>query len=221
MKYFSQFPSITTTDYKGNSINVTNILARTEIIPSLLRDTVLFYNYDIQQSDTPDIVTYKYYEDVNRFWFLPYSNAMLDPQCDWPMNPSLFTDYIIDKYQGEANTYYSLSSGTNANTAQIFEYTQGTIKNYIKTVTTTDSYSGLSNTTNYIIDQTAYNNTQQISGQAYSFADGSSVTVSVTLSTQSIYEYEVSQNEAKRNINILNKDYAGTIEKQFSALMRL
>lgn len=221
MKYFAQFPTITTTDYKGNSINVTNILARTELIPSLLNNTLLFYSYDIQQGDTPDIVTYKYYDDVNKFWLLPYSNQILDPQCEWPMNPSLFKDYIIDKYQGAANTHFSLSNGVNANTMQILEYTQSTIKNYIKSVTTTDSYSGISNTINYFIDQTAYNNTQQISGQSYSFSDGSSVTISVSKSTESIYDYEVSLNESKRNINILNKDYAGTIEKQFASLMSL
>jgi len=221
MKYFSQFPSITTTDYKGNSINVINIMARTEIIPNLLKDTVLFYNYDIQQTDTPDIITYKYYDDVNRFWLLPYSNGMLDPQCDWPMNPSLFNDYIIDKYQGSANTHYNLSAGVNANNQQILAYTQGTIKYYLKTMTTTDSYSGLTDTKTHIIDLTSYNNTQQFLNQSRSFSDGSSVTVSLTLSTQSIYEYEVEENERKRNIYLLNKDYATTIEKQFSALMRL
>lgn len=219
MKYFAQFPTITTTDYKGNSINVTNIMLRAEIVPKLLNDVMLFYKYDIKDSDTPDIISFKYYNDSNKFWLVPFSNQTIDPQADWPMNSSLFTDYLMDKYTAEANTHFSLPVGTNASPAQILQYTQGTIKNYLKIMETTDSSTNESNTTTYIIDETAYNNTT-LSNLSYPLPDGASVKVNVSVATQSIYEYEVEQNEAKRNINILDTRYAGKIESQLSALMR-
>lgn len=219
MKYFSQFPTITTTDYKGNSINVTNIMLRTEIIPDLLNDVMLFYKYDIKETDTPDIISYKYYNDSNKFWLVPFANQTIDPQSDWPMSTQLFADYLADKYTAAANTYFSLPVGTNATPGQILQYTQGNIKNYLKIMETTDSSTNESNTTTYIIDETAYNNTT-ITNLSYPLPDGSSVKVNIYKSTQSIYDYEVEQNEAKRNINILDNRYAGKIESQLSALMR-
>ena len=63
MKYFQQFPTIKVTDYNGNFVNVTNIMERTEIIPTVLNNALVFYSYNIKDGDTPDIIAQKYYGD--------------------------------------------------------------------------------------------------------------------------------------------------------------
>ena len=63
MFYFNSFPKIITTDYNNNGIVLTNIIKRVNIIPSLLKNPLLIYKYDLQEGDTPDIVANKYYGD--------------------------------------------------------------------------------------------------------------------------------------------------------------
>jgi hypothetical protein len=223
MQYFSVFPNTTTTDYNGNSVTVTNILERVEIIPTLLNNTLLFYNYDIRDGDTPDIIANKYYGDSYRYWMVPYANQMLDPQGDWPMGPNLFNDYLFDKYANTVATVLSVNVA-NVTMTNVMAYTQGTIQNYIKTVTTFDSASSNTTTVNYTIDQYAYANVvvgtsepiyfTNTNGNTYNF-----VTQTVSVDTQSIFDYEVELNESKRNIQLLNASFAGAIENQLTSLL--
>ena len=66
MKYFQSFPFVSTTDYNGNQIALTNLMLRSEIVPTLLNNPLLFYNYDIQDGDTPESIANKYYGDPYR-----------------------------------------------------------------------------------------------------------------------------------------------------------
>ena len=98
MKYFSILPQMIVTDPKGNSKVFTNIMARTSIIPSLFQNPLLFYSYDIQDSDTPELIAHKYYGYIERFWMVLFANQILDPQWDWPLNTNDFNAYITNKY---------------------------------------------------------------------------------------------------------------------------
>jgi hypothetical protein len=222
MFYFNSFPLVQTTDYNGNLVTLTNILERVEIIPTLLDNVSMFYNYDIKDTDTPDIIADKYYGDSYRYWLVPYANQMVDVQGEWPMTENLLNDYIIDKYtQDTANTLNIAVA--NVTSSQVFAYTQSTIQNYVMTIKTFDSTTSNTTITNYNIDSYAYANISLLSeennGQPVYFPDGSYVTKTITGSTQSIYEYEVELNESKRNINLINATYAGAMEKQLTTLL--
>ena len=92
MQYFDTLPKIIKTDATGNSLLMTNLMARASVIPSLLQNPAVFYQYDIQDGDTPEIVAYKYYGDVYRYWMIFYCNQIIDPQWDWPLNNQQFND---------------------------------------------------------------------------------------------------------------------------------
>jgi hypothetical protein len=217
MLYFNQFPTIQTTDYQGNSVVVTNILERTELIPSLLNNELLFYAYDIQDGDTPDIIANKYYSDPSRFWIVMYGNQLFDSVGDWPMNSNLFADYLLDKYADDAANSLNVSANT-ITVGDAMAYTQNTTYQYIKTVTTTDGATNNSNTNTYIIDSNAYANVTT-GTVTKTFPYGVSVTVTTFAYPQSIYEYEVQLNESKRNINLINVSYAGAMESQLQNLL--
>ena len=209
MLYFNSFPKVITTDYKNNQIILTNIMNRVELIPSLLKNPQIFYSYDIKDSDRPDIIANKYYNDVNRFWIVLYSNQAMDPEYDLPLSGQKLQAYINDKYQADAKS---------ANTS-VEVYVQTTIQEYRKTITTYDSISQTTTNKTIVIDATT---AQQIvpSPKTSYFPDGSYVTQTITIESVSIYQYEVEQNEAKRNINIINASYSNQIEKDFTSLMR-
>ena len=132
------------------------------------------------------------------------------------MNQNLFQDYIIDKYTPATANSLHISANT-VTPGQVMAYTQGTIQNYIKSVTTVDSYQQTPNTVIYIIDSAAYANVPVKTSNTT--VDGASIIQTTSKYTQSIYDYELQQNEANRNINLVNSIYVAQFEKQFKSLM--
>jgi hypothetical protein len=217
MKYFQVMPKIATIDYVGNKIVLTNLMIRTEIIPSLLNNPLLFYVYNIQDGDTPEIIADKYYGDPYRYWIVLFANEIIDPQWQWPMNQNLFNDYIIDKYKNDTANSLNISANT-VTPGQVLAYTQGNIENYVKTVITIDSSTNESNTSTYYIDSTAYNLVQE-NTITKGFSTGAEVTQIVKKYTETIYDYEVRQNELNRTINLVNSIYVSQFESQFQSLL--
>jgi hypothetical protein len=208
MFYFNSFPKITTTDYKGNGVVATNIMTRVNMIPSLMRNPLLFYSYDIQEGDTPEIVASKYYGDVNRHWMVLYANQILDPQWAWPLTTQQLGKYIADKYAAEAE---------EANVPSSISYAQQTIKYHLKTFGTNNSDSGRTNLT-VIVDEEDWNLIQPET-ITQTFSNGTSVQKIISKSAISLYDYEVQANERKRKIFLINNIYASQLEAQFKELM--
>ena len=49
----------------------------------------------------------------------------------------------------------------------------------------------------------------------YTLSDGNTLTVSITKTRMSFYDYEVEQNDAKRDIKILKSDFVPTVDQEF------
>ena len=56
MRYFNSLPNLITTDNKGNLLALKNLLVRTSLLTKLQENPLLFYKYDLQEGDTPEIV---------------------------------------------------------------------------------------------------------------------------------------------------------------------
>ena len=211
MFYFNSFPKIITTDYNNNGIVLTNIIKRVNIIPSLLKNPLLIYEYDLQEGDTPDIVANKYYGDSYRYWLPLFSNNIINPQWQWPMSSGVFDSYIQNKYADAAAA---------ANVVSVLEYTQSTVYQYTKTIETIDGTTLNVTKTTIVIDQPTYDST--VPGITTStFPGGATVSQTVTTNVVSIYDYELEQNESNRSIYLINSIYTSQIESQFASLMKL
>jgi hypothetical protein len=208
MLYFDTLPKLVTTDNNGNYIVATNILARASIIQSLLTNPALFYTYDIQDSDTPEIIASKYYGDPYRYWLVLLANQILDPQWQWPLSSQQFESYMDDKYGSVAAN----------NNQTVIAYTQSTIQEYRKIYTSYDSSTSNTTTINYTIDSNTYN-TLITGTQTYQLPSGASCTISIEKTPVDLYTYEVEQNEAKRTIQLINAIYAGQFEQELDTLM--
>jgi hypothetical protein len=196
MQYFDTLPKIIKTDTNGNSSLMVNLMARCSVIPEILKNPLVYYSYDIQEGDTPEIIAYKYYGNSYRYWIVLYVNEIMDPQWQWPMQSSVFESYVSDKYNFNTKT---------------------TIHHYEKIITKVDSRTNTTTIDNYIIDQQSYNNLQTGVFER-SMATGQ---FSITTSRKivSYYDYEYDLNESYRNIKLLNSIYVGELEKQFKKLM--
>jgi hypothetical protein len=195
MKYFQTLPKLIFAGSQSSQL-VTNLLARVNIVSSLINDPLVFYSYDIQESDTPEIIAHKYYDDIERFWIVLLSNQLFDAQWDWPLSSSVFNEYLNQKYD---------ISQINA------------INYYEKIITTTDVNTRTITTQNIVIDEDTYNNLAD-STVTYTTITGD-VVVKTSRNAVDNFTYEYNLNEAKRNIKILNKIYADKLEVEFRKLM--
>jgi hypothetical protein len=197
MKYFNTLPKIISSNYNGGVMILTNLLARANIVPEALKSPLLYYTYDIQEGDTPEIVAHKYYGDSYRYWIVLFANQIMNPQWDWPLSGSNFEKYIQEKYT-DFNPYSE-------------------IQHYEEIIEQFDS-STLTKTTNkIIISQDTYDNFIP-STTTYSLPTGS-VTVTTSVREVNYYTYELELNESKRNIQLLNKNYVGEFELELKKLM--
>lgn len=198
MKYFNSLPKIRYVDKNNISTIYTNLMARASVIPSVLNNSLVYYTYDIQDGDTPEIIAYKYYGDIDRFWIVLYCNQILDPQWDWPLSSNKLQKYIVNKYGNTLNNvhhYEKVTTKTNISSTS---------------VTTVDTE---------ILTEDDYDNTLPEDTQTYTVGEDT-VVIKTVKRTVTNYEYEVAQNESRRNIKILNKIYADSLEAQFLELMK-
>jgi hypothetical protein len=197
MQYFDTLPKVIYTQ-NGVSSVYTNLLARVSVIPQLLKDPLIYYTYDIQEGDTPEIIAHKYYGDSYRYWIVLFANELLDPQWDWPLTYKMFEQYLANKYPS-TNIYSEV------------EYYEKVITQYdVNTQTTTVN--------RVRIDEDVYNGLPVTQTATYTLPTGP-VTITTERNAVSIYDYELSQNEAKRNIKILNSIYVNQFEEQFKQLL--
>jgi hypothetical protein len=195
MQYFATLPKLLQTNAGGNSVLLTNLMARASVIPSLLNNAALFYQYDIQDGDTPESIAYKYYGESYRYWIVLFANQILDPQWQWPMNSNVFETYLIDKYG-------SIPNETHSYQKIITQVDEGTNTTTIKEIDIdANTYNALALTTTY-----------------YDLPTGR-VVITIDKKITSVYEYEVAQNEKNRTIRLLNNTFVGEIENEYKSLM--
>jgi hypothetical protein len=196
MNYFESLPKIVTITPKGTSI-LTNIMARASIIQSVLNNPLLYYTYDIQDGDTPEIVAHKYYGSSYYYWVLMYTNQLTDPLWDWPLSGRNFDAYIEQKY-----TEFDPYTRTHHYEKIITQVDAGTN-------TTTENMVNISLIDYIVLQETT---------TTYSLPTGQ-VTVSIRKKAVSYYEHELNLNESKRTIKILNKVYLTQFEDELRKLM--
>jgi hypothetical protein len=205
-RYFNYFPK---TLYSSNNATssldtITNITARFGFEASLKENSNAFYPYSIKDSDTPEIIASKFYNNPERHWIVLMFNDIIDPQYDWPMENRTLMQYIDKKYSANGGLSWAM------NTAHV--------KSYYKTITRI-SFDGTQIVEKIELDSAAYANTAATTENIV-LQDGSTITQIVTKSTQTYYDYEIDLNEQKRNIKLVKADFVPQIEKEFKKIIK-
>jgi hypothetical protein len=198
MKYFNTLPKVVVTQPDGTSVISTNLLSRVSMIQDLLKDPLLYYSYDIQEGDTPEIIADKYYKDSYRYWIVLLANNMLDPQWDWPLEGAELNDYVASKYK-DIDPY-------------------SVAHHYEKIITQYESKSQLTTVNVVNIDKDAYDVLENTT-VSYTFPSGTT-TISTTGRSVTYFQYEYELNESKRSIKLIRNDFAKQFENNLRDLMR-
>ena len=78
---------------------MTDLLARVKVIPLVKENIVNFDYYNVQDGETPEMIAYKYYGDVNLHWTILAVNEVVDYYEDWPMSVQKFEQFVKEKYE--------------------------------------------------------------------------------------------------------------------------
>ena len=207
-KYFNYFPK---TFYKLNQNSndvdaVTNITARFGFEQAFKNNSAVYYEYDLQDSDTPEIIANKFYGSPERHWAVLMINDIVDPQFDWPLDQRTIISYIDEKYSANASVG---QSGTT--------WAQANIHSYYKVETRTTNSTGTELQSKLEIDANTYANVAATTSNL-TLDDGNSITITTTKETKSYYDYEVEENEAKRTIKLLKPEFVSSIEEEFKII---
>ena len=205
-KYFNYFPK---TVYTLNSLDVetvTNITSRFGFEQSFKDNSAVYYEYDIQDGDTPEIIATKFYDSPERHWAVLMINNIVDPQFDWPLDQRTIISYMNEKYSANASVG---QSGVN--------WAQANIHSYYKIETRTTNSTGAELQSKLEIDANTYANVAATTSNL-TLNDGNSITIKVSKETKSYYDYEVEENEAKRTIKLLKPEFVSSIEEEIKII---
>ena len=202
--YFSIFPKILYSfdDYK-NSEYITNILSRFSFEESLKNNFSAYFMYTIKDDETPEIIASKYYDSPNKHWIILMMNDIIDPQFDWPLTYSSLDSYIDVKYMEMANS--------NTSGAGIDWSKSNNIAYYMTEKTITPD--NIITINQYEIDANTYANTTYSSSNL-TLENGDIITLEIDKTYKTYYDYEIEQNDSKREIKLLKREFLVPIENE-------
>jgi len=204
--YFSRFPKLFFSINEGQTVDrVTNIMSKFSLNESIKENTAVYYEYDVNESDTPEIVAHKMYGSAQRQWIVLMMNNIVDPQYDWPLTTITLNNFIDAKY---SNTQYANSNTSGAG----LSYASSNIHSYYKIITTTIP-NGSKITNEYQVDANTYANVT-VSSSSVTLQDNNVITISTTKTTKTYYEHETGINESKRKIKLLKPEFVVTLEDE-------
>ena len=139
MSYFQMFPD-TLYDAKGdgNYTVMKDILTRVKLVASKKENILNFDYYNVQDGETPEMIAYKYYDDVELHWTIFLANNIVDYYEDWPMSVQRFEEFVKEKYANPQAIHHYEITQTSGDTTEtidvgmnIVEYPSATpISNY-------------------------------------------------------------------------------------------
>ena len=153
-KYFETFPN-RLYDIKGNGnlTVVTDIFRRMKVREGLKDNMALMSTYDIQEGDTPEIISFKHFGTTDYFWVICYMNDITDRYHQWPMTGGQFIDYLNDKYTNPDGIHHYESTQTSGDTK---------IKIEVFNEVDEDAYTGLTPITNREYEEQEQDKRRQI-----------------------------------------------------------
>jgi len=207
-KIFDLFPKI---KYSLNTeANVTNnydfplnILVRIGFYSSVLDNIFVYYDYDIQDGDTPEILAEKYYGDAESYWIILLANKRLDPLYDWPLAASNFQRYIDSKYGSTAIAQSTVQRYEKViKTVDVSSDNKETIIKYETTLSEYDS-----------LPDADLNPIQKI------LPNGKTVFLYTYRSIVYAFDHEFELNENRRKIKLIKKEYYDTVLTEFENIL--
>jgi len=164
--------------YNGKVVK--DITRNARILDSVESNPYSYLPYTIKDEERAEDIAQHYYGDINLVWLVYYSNKIVDPYFEWPVSFQNFERTLVKKYKVQAEK----SEGTTLKDSEVLNWTQ-------KTTTNDNILYYYDEDDNRVSKDTIINSAIPTSGWT----------------AMRIYDKELADNEAKRNIQLLNRVY--------------
>ena len=102
MSYFNQFGTIVYDPAGDGSAKLcTDIMSRVRVRANMKKEIVMLDQYDVQENETPEIVSDKHHGTPYYHWVVMLINNMSDVNHDWVKSTRQMQKYLLDKYTEE------------------------------------------------------------------------------------------------------------------------
>lgn len=96
--FFKHYPTVS----YGNT-TIRNLLAKVVFDKNNEVNYYTYHPYTIVEGDRADLLAYLYYGDPGYDWIIYYSNLIVDPYFDWPLDSRSFKRHVESKYGSLTN----------------------------------------------------------------------------------------------------------------------
>jgi len=227
MSYFDQLPKILYPSLADDAtseqyVALTNILTRSGFLREVMENSALFYDYQVKDGETPEVIAHKLYGDVGRFWIVLLFNNLSNPYYDFPLSQDQLDALIESKYSmslatAQTTIHHHYERVTRTVLFNGIQQSQD-INDYTLSPLYPDPVSGAAVARPYL----TYTPDACIAGATTteSFANGITVVTDTQYCNMTNYTYEFEENEKRRTIRLLDSGYVATVENEFKRLMR-
>ena len=184
---------------------ITNILTRFKFENSFKENSVTYYEYDIKDSDTPEIIASKFYDSPEKHWAVLLINDIIDPQWEWPMDQGTMIKFIESKYSANATVGQTGVHWSKNNTKNYFIIQTRTLSSGSITIDKTET------------DANTYANTSTYT-TTLNLSDGNNLNIVLSKETRSYYDFEIDTNDSKRTIKLLKPEFVYPLDQEIKRL---
>ena len=184
---------------------ITNILTRFKFENSFKDNSITYYEYDIKDSDTPEIIASKFYDSPEKHWAVLLINDIIDPQWDWPMDQGTMIKFIESKYSANATVGQTGVHWSKNNTKNYFIIQTRTLSSGSITIDKTET------------DANTYANTSTYT-TTLNLSDGNNLNIVLSKETRSYYDFEIDTNDSKRTIKLLKPEFVYPLDQEIKRL---
>ena len=119
---FELYPALLYTLDNGESKQtVTDIFKRVILSKEFQENVSYFEEYDISDGESPEDVSYKFYDTQDLHWLVLMTNNIIDPRFEWPLPEDNLIKQVESKY-GSAKNIFTVNRAINPKGYQVETY---------------------------------------------------------------------------------------------------
>lgn len=108
--YFDKFPiifhSYLNKDGREVLVRLRDVTRNARVRKEILSNITMYEEYAIQDGETPEHVSEKFYDSPDYHWVIMLLNERYDYVSDWPMSSARMKDYVEGKYANQLATHH-------------------------------------------------------------------------------------------------------------------
>ena len=194
MSYFTKFDQI-----NYNNALVRNIFDSVIMKYNRVERNSLYYKYSIEEGERPEHIAYNLYGNAKYHWIILLTNKIVDPNFDWYLSKNEVEALAKSKYNDMNDIHHYVYIGNGTDGLAIQNYTPGIDAVQYK-------YGDI--LSNYYVQKDL---------EEYKIANGGNLPEFVSPVTN--FQYEIEENDKRREIKIISEIHIPKILTSFDQLM--